>query len=123
MTVSTTTGGEFEIEVYIQYSGDVFPASALDFSIVSAAASSISYGVVSSGQAVSPSNVDNSGSIISGIAVSNPPANRQTILVKGYIALPVGGGTVTLHWGDGTVTGVENVTLHANSYIKLTRNI
>ncbi|RPI69568.1 MAG: hypothetical protein EHM43_01420 [Ignavibacteriae bacterium] len=122
MTVTTGAGGEFEIEVYIQYSGDVFPASALDFSIVSATATSISYGVVSSGQAVSPSNVDGSGAVISGIAASNPPANRQTILVKGYIALPAG-ATVTLHWGDGAVTGGENVTLHTNSYIKLTRNI
>ena len=125
MTVTTGTAGEFEIEVYIQYSGNNFPLSALDFNLTSAevvAFDDISYGVVSSGQAVTPSNVDGSGSSISGIGVSLPPANRQTILVKGYVALPAGGGTVTLHWGDGTATAGESITLHKNSYIKLTRN-
>ena len=87
----------------------------------SIAPTSMSYGVVSSGQAVTPSNVDGSGSTISGIGTSFPPTNRQTILVKGYIDLPAA-GSVTLHWGDGTDSGGEQVTLHQNSYIKLTRN-
>jgi|GEM_PF-2608903 len=115
--------GTYEVEVYVQYSGDNNPASNLDVAITApvAAAADISYGIVSSGQAVAPSNVDGSGSVIAGLGVDFVPTNRITVLIKGVVTTNAA-GNITFQWGDTNNGGAaENITLHANSYIKLTR--
>ncbi|MBL1161082.1 MAG: hypothetical protein D8M52_05115 [Chlorobi bacterium] len=115
--------GTYEVEVYVQYSGDNNPFSNLDVAITApvAAATDISYGIVSSGQAVAPSNVDGSGSVIAGLGVDFVPTNRITVLIKGVVTTNAA-GNITFQWGDTNNGGAaENITLHANSYIKLTR--
>lgn len=122
LTIPVTALTRYEIELYIQYSGDNNPASALDVSLTApvAAASDISYGVVSSGQAIAPSNVDGSGTVINDIGVDFTPTNRQTILIKGYLYTNAAGSLV-FNWGDDFASAAESVTIHRNSYVKLTR--
>ncbi len=123
MTVACVGGSTYEIEVYVQYSGSHNPQSTLDVAVTGpvAAATDISYGVVSSGQATAPSNVDGSGSVIAELGTDFTPANRLTVLIKGIITTNAA-GNITFQWGDDTddLPG-ETVTLHANSYIKITR--
>jgi hypothetical protein len=123
MTVACVAGSMYEIEVYVQYSGSDNPESSLDVAITGpvAAATDISYGLVSSGQAVAPSNVDGSGTVIQDAGTDGTPTNRITLLMKGLITTDAA-GFVTFQWGDDTddLPG-ETITLHANSYIKITR--
>lgn len=122
LTVNVAANTMYEVTVFVQYSGTHSPLSALDLSITAPVAgpADISYGVVTSGQAVAPSNVDGSGTIIPNIGVDLVPSNRLTVLVKGYI-LSNAIGSVTFNWGDSMNSAGEFVTIHRNSYIKLTR--
>lgn len=121
LNIAVSAGTTYEIEVYIQYSGSNSPSSALDIAITGpvAAATDISFGVVTSGQAVSPSNVDGSGVYITGLGVDAIPSNRQTVAVKGLIKTNAA-GSVNVNWGDMFGVG-ETITIHKNSFIKLTR--
>lgn len=122
LTANVAANTMYEVEVYVQYSGSNSPLSALDLSITAPVAgpADISYGVVTSGQAIAPSNVDGSGTVISGIGVDFVPSNRQTVVVKGLIQTNAI-GSVTFNWGDSLNSAGESVTIHRNSYIKLTR--
>jgi hypothetical protein len=123
MTIAVAGGQTFEFEIYVQYSGSNSPESSLDLAVTGpvAAATDISYGIVTAGQALAPSNVDGSGSFINNIGVDIAPASRVTVLVKGFITTNAA-GNVTFVWGDDTndLPG-ETISVHANSYIKLTR--
>ncbi|MBL0323062.1 MAG: hypothetical protein IPP80_11955 [Ignavibacteria bacterium] len=126
LTIAVAAGQTFEFEIYVQYSGSNSPESSLDLAVDGpvGAPTDISYGIVTAGQALAPSNVDGSGSLISNIGVDITPTQRITVLVKGFITTNIA-GNVTLVWGDDTddLPGlpIETLTVHANSYIKLTR--
>ncbi len=122
LTVPVQSGATYEIEIYVQYSGTQSPFSALDVAVNApvAAAADISYGVVTAGQALAPSNVDGALSYINDIGVDLVPANRLTVLIKGIVTTNAA-GNIQLYWGDDTNDAGESITIHANSYIKLTR--
>jgi len=121
LTVAVVAGATYEIEVYVQFSGNNNFQSQLDISLTGPAAiGDMSYGVVTSGIGLAPANVDNSGTIIEDIGVDAVPANRLTIAMKGMIVTNAA-GVVVLQWGDNFVGAAESITIHRNSYIKLTR--
>lgn len=121
LTVPVEAGGMYEITVFLMYSGSHNPESTMDVALTGPAApGGFSYGVTTSGQAIQPSNVDGSGSVIPDLGTVAPPTDRQTVMITGLI-MANANGVVRLQWGDDLNVSGETITLHANSFLKVSR--
>ncbi len=121
LAVPVEAGGMYEITVFLMYSGSHNPESTMDVALTGPAApGAFSYGVTTSGQAIQPSNVDGSGSVIPDLGTVAPPTDRQTVMITGLIVANAD-GVLRLQWGDDLNVSGETITLHANSFLKVSR--
>lgn len=126
----TINTGRYEVEVVLFYSTSADNVGLGQFGFIdftfqngTAVVGSATYGLAgSSGQAlVEPSNTPVWGSTIQNIGAAGNPNVRATVIIKGTAQVTTAGTIAFTVGEDVDGTAGQSVTIHANSYMKLTR--